>query len=209
MKRFFVNFLCALVPIKSWRKRIRSKFLGVRKPRKTYDWLGRSSYYGADFCRSHPNTKIGAFVSIGRNVSVGPGQHPIDWLSTSSFQYTLRDTIVENQQIFEHMVEPCSIGNDVWIGNNVIIKDGVTVADGVIIGSNAVVTKDVPPYAIVAGVPAKIIRYRFSEDVIKRLLELKWWDLPDDEIAKLPFKNIQACLKEIEKIRKAISVVQK
>lgn len=83
------------------------------------------------------------------------------------------------------------IGNDVWIGYEAVIMAGVTIGDGAINGTRAVVTKDVPPYTIVGGVPAKPIRKRFSDDVIERLLKLKWWDLPPEEI--LPkIKDIQS-----------------
>lgn len=83
------------------------------------------------------------------------------------------------------------IGNDVWIGYEAVILAGVKISDGAIIGTRAVVTKDVPPYAIVGSVPAKIIRKRFSDDIIKKLLDLKWWDLPPEKI--LPkIKDIQS-----------------
>lgn len=83
------------------------------------------------------------------------------------------------------------IGNDVWIGYEAVIMAGVTIGDGAIIGARAVVTKDVPPYTIVGGVPAREIRRRFSDDVIARLLELKWWDWPAERIQR-NIKNIQA-----------------
>lgn len=76
--------------------------------------------------------------------------------------------------------------------------DGITVGDGAIIGSGAIVTKDVPAYSIVAGVPAKVIKYRFSENIIKELLELKWWDLPEKEIQKLEWNDIETCIKQIK-----------
>ena len=83
------------------------------------------------------------------------------------------------------------IGNDVWIGYEAVIMAGVTIGDGAIIGARAVVTKDVPPYTIVGGVPAREIRRRFSDDVIARLLELKWWDWPAEQIQR-NIKNIQS-----------------
>ena len=82
------------------------------------------------------------------------------------------------------------IGNDVWIGYEAVIMAGVTIGDGAIIGTRAVVTKDVPPYTIVGGVPAKLIRKRFPDDVIERLLSLKWWDLPPETVSKI-IKDMQ------------------
>lgn len=76
------------------------------------------------------------------------------------------------------------IGNDVWIGEAVFINDGVKIGSGAVIGAHSVVTKDIPPYAIVAGAPAKILRYRFDEETIKHLLESRWWEWPDDKLAK-------------------------
>ena len=81
-----------------------------------------------------------------------------------------------------------TIGNDVWIGANVYIKNGIVIGDGSVIAAGAVVVKDVPPYAIVGGVPAKIIRYRFPQDIIDGLLTIKWWNWSDEELqAKQPF----------------------
>ena len=88
-----------------------------------------------------------------------------------------------------------------WIGLNAIIKDGVEVGDGAIIGCNAVVTKNVPPYAIMGGVPAKIISYRFRAEIIKELLELKWWYLPQEFVITLPFDDVEACIKKIKQLK--------
>ena len=77
------------------------------------------------------------------------------------------------------------IGHDVWIGHGVTIKQGVRIGNGAVIGSNTMVTKDVPPFAIVGGVPAKVIRYRFSKEVIDRLEEIQWWNLPDEKITEV------------------------
>ncbi len=149
----------------------------------------------------HPQSTVGAFCSFGHNVSIGPSQHPTDWLSSAPFQYVERLALTPEQKLCKYTNEPTTVGNDVWIGNNVIVKDGVKVADGCIIGSNAVVTHDVPPYAIVAGVPARVIRYRFSDEIIEKLLQLQWWTLPDEIIATLPFNDIDKCIARLEQIR--------
>ena len=203
MKKFLVRLLCLFIPSRTKRHESRKKFLGkpvVQEPQP--DWLGRHSYIGYPFSRMHKDTTVGAFCSIGRNVGLGPAQHPVDWLSSSPFQYEEASKIVENQKFYDFKFEPVTVGNDVWIGNNVIIQDGVKIADGCIIGSNAVVTHDTEPYSIMVGCPARVLRYRFSHDIIKDLLKLKWWDLPDEQIATLPFNDIKKCIKELKKIRK-------
>jgi len=137
------------------------------------------------------NSKIGRFSCIGPGVSVVSGRHPVDMISTHPAFYSTRRqagfTFV-NENSFDELLtvngEKYSvvIGNDVWIGANVTILEGVTVGNGAIIAAGAVVTADVEPYSIVGGVPAKIIRYRFSENDIEWLLNLKWWDKDIDWI---------------------------
>jgi acetyltransferase-like isoleucine patch superfamily enzyme len=130
--------------------------------------------------------KIGRFCSIGQNVSNAFGIHPTDWVSTHPCFYSLQKqagfTFVKNQLFEEHKFIDennkyhIQIGNDVWIGNDVKIMDGVLIGDGAIIGTGAVVTKDVEPYSIVGGIPARLIRYRFTKEMIAILLEIKWWE---------------------------------
>ena len=165
--------------------------------------LGKHSCIGDRFRCDSAQTVIGKFCSVAADVTIAPGQHPTQWLSTSGFQYDSTKKISLRQSVKDWTEghTPVIIGNDVWIGCYAVIQDGVHIGDGAIVGSNAVVTKDVPPYAIVGGVPAKVIRYRFSPEIIEKLLKLKWWDLPDEQIAELPFEDVKACIKRLEEIR--------
>ena len=146
--------------------------------------MKKYSYCGGD-CQI-VNTEIGAYCSISDHVFIGGAEHPMDWVSTSPVFQNVRHSGPKKR--FAMFDVPKSkrtiIGNDVWIGHGVTIKQGVIIGNGAVVGSNALVTKDVAPYAIVGGIPAKTIKYRFSQDVIDRLEEVQWWNLPDEEITK-------------------------
>lgn len=146
--------------------------------------MNRYSYCGPD-CQI-VNTEIGSFCSISDHVFIGGAEHPKEWISTSPvFQNTRHSGPQKRFAKFElPESKKTIIGNDVWIGHGVTIKQGTTIGDGAVVGSNTLITKDVPPYAIVGGVPAKILKYRFTQEVINRLEEVKWWNFPDDEITK-------------------------
>lgn len=128
-------------------------------------------------------TTIGKFCSIGPNCKIGLGKHPVkEFVSTHPiFFSTLKQTQISfvDKNYFNEF-DTITIGNDVWIGANVIVLDGVNISDGAIIAAGSVVTNDVLPYAIVGGVPARLIRYRFGKEDIAQLLKLKWWDLEID-----------------------------
>ncbi|MHB1105219.1 MAG: CatB-related O-acetyltransferase [Lutibacter sp.] len=131
------------------------------------------------------NCEIGSFCSIANNVTIGGGMHPMDWVSMSPVFYEGKDSV--KAKFSEHKRIPPQktvIGHDVWIGHSVIIKQGVNIGTGAVIGMGSVVTKDVSPYAIVAGNPAKLIRKRFSEELIIALLDSKWWKLSEDNLKK-------------------------
>ena len=146
-------------------------------------------------------TTIGKFCSIGSSCQIGLGKHPSNTFVSSHpiFFSTLKQaqiTFVDKNYFDEF--EKITIGNDVWLGANVIVIDGVNISDGAIVAAGSVVTKDIPPYAIVGGVPAKIIRYRFEKNEIEKLLKLEWWD-KDIEYLKNNFKkfhDVRAFLNE-------------
>ena len=167
--------------------------------------IGRYSYSAPDIMIANPReTTIGSFVSIGNKVSIGHGIHPQNYLSTSPYLYLDRLKYKRSKTVSHNEWEelpPVHIGNDVWIGNEVMIKNGITIGDGAIIGSKTLITKDVPPYAIVYGIPGEVKRYRFSAEIIEALCQLKWWELSDKIIRKLPYDDIEDCLKELKKIR--------
>jgi acetyltransferase-like isoleucine patch superfamily enzyme len=151
---------------------------------------------------------VGAYCSFGARTSINPFNHPVDWLSINEFQYHPNsfDWVqeyreIEREQRTPDMYQHVRVGNDVWSGHNVNVMPGVNVGDGAVLAAGAVVTKDVPPYAIVAGVPATVRRYRFPEKTIERLLKVKWWDLELSELSGLPFRDIERCLDRIEDIR--------
>lgn len=196
MKRFLIKLLCAFIPSKEKRHAVRRYFSGVN------DLLGRHSYVGSNFSCGDSRTKIGSFCSIAANVMICPTQHPLHFLSTHPYTY-LPDYALKGQKSFYDFrhSKPAVIGNDVWIGQNAVIMDGVEIGDGAVVASGAVVTRNVPPYAIVGGVPAKIIKYRFDEETVAALLELKWWELPDEDILKLPANDVGACLRMLREMK--------
>ena len=136
-----------------------------------YSYLGPNTVVG--------NCDIGKFCSIAHEALIGGlGKHPVDRVSTHPAFYSPPGPLgisFADKKYFEEY-ERTKIGNDVWIGVRAIVLDGVSIGDGAIVAAGAVVTKDVPSYAIVGGVPAKVIRYRLQEDEIEYLIRFKWWD---------------------------------
>lgn len=144
-----------------------------------YSYINRGTIVGSG--------SIGNYCSIGYNCQIGMFEHPINHMSTSPYIYSKRRSIL-NLDTWNEIQNPPVIGNDVWIGSNALILQGVTIGNGAVIAGGAVVTKDVPPYTIVGGVPAKVIKKRFNDEQIKFLEKLEWWNLPKEELEK--YKNL-------------------
>jgi len=127
---------------------------------------------------------IGKFCSIAANVSIGLPIHPIDRVSTSPVFHNNNNRLGVSFNYDNNVIESKKtiIGNDVWIGTNALIMGGLTVGNGAVVGAGAVVTKDVPPYAIVGGVPAKIIKMRFTDVQISALEKTRWWDFSKEKL---------------------------
>lgn len=143
--------------------------------------MDRYSYIGS-FC-TVIDAEIGSFSSIADNCIIGGANHPIEWVSTSPVFY--KGSNVLNKNFSHHEFKNYKrtiIGNDVWVGSSCIIKGGVKIGDGAVIGMGAIVTKDVGPYEIWGGNPAKIIRKRFDDNTINDLLKIKWWQWDETKI---------------------------
>ncbi|MBY8082158.1 CatB-related O-acetyltransferase [Vibrio fluvialis] len=145
---------------------------------------------------------IGKFCSISWGVTIGAGEHDYNKITTHDFLYNTGYDINDGKVSYDRFKDNLSIGNDVWIGTNATICRGVTVGDGAVIGANSVVTKDVPPYAIVVGSPARVLKYRFDDKIIALLMDLKWWDLPPELIKEkfelMSSSNIEDIINELK-----------
>ncbi len=139
--------------------------------------------------------QIGKFCSIAANVRINALEHPMERLTTHKISYRPNEYFrylgVDADFRSRRQQNKVIIGNDVWIGHGAVITPGVNIGHGAVIGANAVVTKDVAPYSIVGGVPAQIIRKRFDDAIIERLLALCWWDWPVEKLYEV-IPDIQA-----------------
>lgn len=165
-----------------------------------YSYVGRNSVV--------INAKIGKFTSIANNCNIGLASHNMEWISTSPTFYSGNNCLKKNfANIKYEEYKKTKIGNDVWIGANVLIKSGINIGDGAIIGAGSIVTKDVPPYAIYAGNPAKLIRYRYAENEIKKLIDTKWWDYDEKSLYSLDI-NTNDINEILEKLNRPKILIQ-
>jgi virginiamycin A acetyltransferase len=144
--------------------------------------IGQFSYLGSGSVVMH--SKVGKFCSLSWGITIGPANHDYEYLTTHDFLYNNYYNLKPDVEpaVYNRFEKKTEIGNDVWIGTNVTVLNGVKIGDGAVIGANSIVTKDVPAYAIVIGNPGKVVRYRFDEKLIAELIQLKWWDLPEEKI---------------------------
>lgn len=169
--------------------------------------VGKHSY-GVAGCSVHvwerhdAIVQVGSYCSLGANIKfIIDGNHRIDTFSSYPFQ-----TLFAGAPVNVWGKETPTVGHDVWIASDVVIYSGVHIGDGAVIGGNSVVTKSVPPYAVVAGNPARIVKYRFPDDVIADLLALKWWTLPEDVI-HTRLIPIQDDIREVIRVLKELKAV--
>ena len=168
--------------------------------------------YSYTYSTVDPLLKIGRYTSISRGLQFFGFGHPIERVSTSPFTYKpfpnflllkpyLDKKVVFNNERYQGQGggQGIEIGNDVWIGQNVTIKYGVKIGDGAVVAANSVVTKDVPPYAVYGGVPAKLIKYRFDEELIQKFLNVKWWNYDITDLNGFHFENPNIFLDNLSK----------
>ncbi len=181
--------------------------------------IGSFSYGVSGF---YSYTDIGRYCSMGENVQCGRGAHPSSWMSTSPFFYCGTERIFpvgdafpgaselkayqssnpdypaeKNGRTIPNFLRKTTIGNDVWIGHGAFIAQGITIGDGAVVAGHSVVTKDVPPYAIVGGNPAQILSFRFSPRQIGRLLDLQWWRFAAWDLKGLDYPRIESVIEQL------------
>lgn len=167
-----------LVRVINWKKKkiyvAPGSFIDLGTDIGRYTRINNSSHIG--------KCSIGSHCAIGGRLVVRSTNHTTDYANMSGFvqKYLIGSDI----KVTGYKVRECKIGNGVWIGDSVIVLPNVTIGDGAVIGAGSIVTKDIPPFAIAVGNPARVIKYRFPHEIIEKLLEISWWDWPDDIIRK-------------------------
>ncbi len=170
--------------------------------------IGAYTYIRAGSRLGAATRHIGRYCSIAPGVCIGDGQHPLNWVSTHPFQHGGSWTKGVD---FEGLPSPKlveikggnHVGNDVWIGTNAVILTGVKIGDGAVVAAGAVVTRDVPPYAVVGGIPAKILKYRLDPETALQLLRTKWWTYDLPSLSGIPFNDPEAAILELKRRREA------
>jgi acetyltransferase-like isoleucine patch superfamily enzyme len=167
-------------------------------------YVGAYTSFGRD-CEVQ-DARIGRYCEIAPGVLLGATGHPLTWLSISAFQYKKASWGWHASAADSEVIDPeaggrpsfrgttAVIGNDVWVGANVVVLSGVTVGDGAVLAAGSVVTSDVPPFAIVGGAPAKVIKSRVPDDLRDELLELQWWRYSPNQLSGIPYDDQAAAV---------------
>lgn len=186
-----------------------SSALMTQKFLEAYPWVfvGKHTYIGqVQVCGRREyggNLTIGSYCSIANAVIFINGDHRMDW--TTTYPFTIFCESAWKIKGHPRCKGPVTIGNDVWIANDATILHGVTIGDGACVATRSVVTKDVPPYTVVGGNPAKVIKVRFDSKTIRRFLRLQWWNWPDSKVKKfLPLMLSPDVKKFLDKAEKSI-----
>ena len=173
-----------------------------------YSNLGRYCYTGGNTIIK--NADLGSFNSIAWNVSIGGNTHDLNHITTHSFLVYSKWNMGGDGN-WGFVKKKCEIGHDVWIGASANILRGVSIGNGAVIGAASVVTRDVPPYAIVVGNPARVIRLRCKEEWIERLQQLRWWELPEEiireNLALFQAELTMDVIKQIEEIKQGYNPI--
>jgi len=162
-------------------------------------------YIGVAYFSYLADLETGSYSTFGSRISIGAFSHPTDGLTIHEVGY--RNTIASyGETVYKNDAEDyllsrsvkTIIGNDVWVGDNSVVIKGINIGDGAVVAAGSVVTKDVAPYSIVAGNPARLIRKRFNDNVIERLLRSKWWEYSMEELKGVPFDDVDKSLEILE-----------
>jgi virginiamycin A acetyltransferase len=193
--------------LKNWRNPHNQTQLHLSEQAARHGWeIGEFSYGRPKvrFPESGASLTIGRYCSIADKVEILlGGNHRTDWVTTYPFS-ALRPLWPKapNTKAYHATSGDVTIGSDVWLGSGAVILSGVTIGHGAVVAAHALVTKDVPPYAIVGGNPARLIRHRFDEATVAALLETAWWDLPPEQVAPLiPILQSERTAELIEAVR--------
>ncbi len=175
-----IELLC-----RSVRNYIRHTYMS-KPPVRVFNHKVGKQTYGHEHSLGYAcnDAEIGSFCAIALGVKIGVQIHTKNYITNHPFPENVNGTSQYDYEEFVKANPPVKIKNDVWIGSNAVIMPGVTIGNGVIIGANAVVTKDIPDFAVAVGVPAKVIKFRFSDEEIELLNQSQWWNWNDDFLNK-------------------------
>ena len=171
-----------------------------------YSQFGLCSYIGINSVVMH--SEVGKYCSLSWGVTIGPANHDYEYISSHDFLYNDFYGIKSPLEpaVYNRFSQKTKIGNDVWIGTHSTILNGISVGDGAVIGANSIVTKDVPPYAIVVGNPGRVVGYRFDDEIIEKLIALKWWDFSMDLIKSnfhlFKSKDIEELIEKLNELKR-------